>query len=103
MQKDRPIAFLSKPLSATNKYMSIYEKEFLALIMAVEKWRPYLQRQEFIIRIDHKSLTYLNDQTLQSKLQRVVMIKLMGLQFKIIYIGKERRIWQMMLYPEYTL
>jgi hypothetical protein len=49
MQEDKPIAFLSKPLSRNNKLLSIYEKEFLALIMAVERWRQYLQRQEFII------------------------------------------------------
>jgi hypothetical protein len=36
--------------------------------MAVEKWRPYLQRQEFIIKTDHKSLAYLNEQVLQSEL-----------------------------------
>jgi hypothetical protein len=44
-----------------HKQLSIYEKEFLALIMAVEKWRPYLQHQEFIIRTDHKSLIYLTE------------------------------------------
>jgi hypothetical protein len=59
MQEDKPIAFLSGPLSASNKFLSAYEKEFLALIMVVEKWRPYMQRQEFLIRIDQKSLAYL--------------------------------------------
>ena len=45
MQKGQPIAFLSKALGPTHKHMFIYEKEFLALIMAVEKkWRQYLQR-----------------------------------------------------------
>jgi hypothetical protein len=52
MQDDRPIAFLSKPLSANNKFLSIYKKYFLALIMAVDRWCPYLQRQEFIIKTD---------------------------------------------------
>jgi hypothetical protein len=55
IQGDRPIAFLSKPLETNNKFLSIYEKEFLALIMDVQRWRPYLMRQEFIIRTDHKS------------------------------------------------
>jgi hypothetical protein len=64
MQDDRPMTFLSKPLSQSSKHLSIYEK-FLALIMAVERWRPYLQRQEFLIRIDHKSLAYLNEQHMQ--------------------------------------
>jgi hypothetical protein len=85
MQHDKPIAFLSKPLSSSHKYLSIYEKEFLALIMVVERWRPYLQRQEFIIKTDHKSLTYLNEQTLQSDLHRKAMTRLMGLQFRIQY------------------
>jgi hypothetical protein len=61
MQEDMPIPFISKPLSSKNKMLSIYEKEFLALIMAVEKWRQYLQRREFLIKMDHKSLAYLNE------------------------------------------
>lgn len=39
MQKGQPIAFLSKAMSEKHKYLSIYEKEFLALILAVDKWR----------------------------------------------------------------
>ena len=90
MQKDRPIAFLSKALGDSHKHKSIYEKEFLALIMAVEKWRQYLQRQEFIIRTDHQSLAYLTEQNLHSELQRKAMTRLMGLQFKVVYRkGKE--------------
>lgn len=85
MQEQHPLAFLSKPLSVAHLQLSIYEKEFLALIMAVERWRPYLQRGEFIVKIDHQSLTFLDDQTLQSPLQRKAMARLMGLQFKIVY------------------
>lgn len=85
MQRDQPVAYMSKALGPTHQKLSIYEKEFLALIMAVEKWRPYLQRQEFVIRIDHKSLSYLNEQNLHSEMQRKAMTKLMGLQFKVIY------------------
>jgi hypothetical protein len=53
--------------------------------MAVERWRPYLQRGEFLIKTDHHSLCYLEDQNLQSPLQRKAMSRLMGLQFKITY------------------
>jgi hypothetical protein len=63
---------------------------FLALIMVVDRWCPYLQRQEFIIKTDHQSLAYLNDQNLQSELQHKAMTRLMGLQFRIVYRrGKE--------------
>ncbi|KAK1685746.1 hypothetical protein QYE76_046594 [Lolium multiflorum] len=85
MQEGHPIAFLRKPLSVQHKSLSIYEKEFLALIMAVERWRPYLQRGEFVIKTDHHNLTYLDEQTLQSPMQRKAMARMMGLQFKISY------------------
>ena len=90
MQQGQPIAYLSKALGEKHRALSIYEKEFLALIMAVERWRAYLQRQEFIILTDHKSLAYLNEQNLHSEMQRKAMTRLMGLHFKIIYRqGKE--------------
>ncbi|KAK1607032.1 hypothetical protein QYE76_030705 [Lolium multiflorum] len=85
MQDHHPLAFLSKPLSVSHQQLSIYEKEFLALLMAVERWRPYLQRGEFLVKTDHHSLCYLDDQNLQSPLQRKAMARLMGLNFKIIY------------------
>jgi hypothetical protein len=90
LQKDRPIAFLSKALSLQHQQLSIYEKEFLALIMVVDKWRQYLQHQEFIIRTDHRSLAYLSDQALHSDMQNKAMSRLMGLHFKVVYRkGKE--------------
>jgi len=85
MQQGRPISYLSKDFGDKHRSLSIYEKELLALIMAVEKWRPYLQRQEFTILTDHKSLSFLNEQNLHSELQRKAMTRLMGLYFKIVY------------------
>jgi hypothetical protein len=85
MQKGHPIAYMSKALGIMNQKLSIYEKEFLAVIMAVDKWRQYLQRGPFTILTDHKSLTNLNDQQLASDLQRKAMAKLVGLQFDIKY------------------
>ena len=54
IQKEQPVAFLSKALGDKHKQLSIYEKEFLALLMTVEKWRQYLQEQEFVIRTDRR-------------------------------------------------
>ena len=85
MQKGQPIAFLSKALGPTHKHMSIYEKEFLVLIMAVEQWTQYLQRVEFVIKIHHKSLAYLTEQNLHSEIQNKAMTRLMGLQFRVVY------------------
>lgn len=90
MQKGQPVAFLSKALGPMHQHLSIYEKEFLALIMAVEKWRRYLEKKEFLIITDHKSLSYLQEQNLHSDMQRKAMTRLIGLQFRVIYRkGKE--------------
>ena len=41
-QEGHPIAYLSKTLSPKHQSLSTYEKEFLAVILALEKWRGYL-------------------------------------------------------------
>jgi hypothetical protein len=79
MQPGHPIAYMSKALGVQNKKLSIYEKEFLAVIMAVDKWRQYLQRGPFTIIIDHQSLRNLTEQHLITELQRKAMSKLVGL------------------------
>lgn len=92
MQQGKPVAYLSKALGEKNKHLSIYEKEFLALIMAVDRWRQYLQRTPFTIKTDHQALSFLEQRDLQSDLQRKAMTKLMGLNFKIVYRkGKENK------------
>lgn len=62
MQDGHPLAFFSKALGAKSRGLSTYEKEFMAILLAVQLWRPYLQFQEFVILTDQKSLTQLTDQ-----------------------------------------
>ena len=83
MQDNHPISYLSKALCAQNKGLSTYEKECMAVLLAVDKWRPYLQGQEFIIRTDHRSLLFLTEQRAHTKLQQKALLKLMDLNFKI--------------------
>lgn len=85
MQKDHPIAYLSKSLCSKNQALSTYEKECLAILMAVDKWRPYLQQHEFTIRTDQKSLLHLTEQRLTTGMQHKAFVKLMGLTYKIQY------------------
>lgn len=85
MQDGHPISYLSKPFSARNRALSTYEKERMAVLLAVDKWRPYLQSQEFIIKTDHRSLLFLTEQKATAKLQQKVVLKLMDLNFKIQY------------------
>uniref|UniRef100_A0A8R7VA35 Reverse transcriptase domain-containing protein n=1 Tax=Triticum urartu TaxID=4572 RepID=A0A8R7VA35_TRIUA len=62
-QEGHPIAFMSKGLSP-RPGLSTYEKEYLAIVVAVDQWRPYLQHSEFVIFIDQKSLIHLEEQRL---------------------------------------
>jgi hypothetical protein len=61
MQDDNPLAFFSKALGPKSRRLSTYEKELMAILLAVQAWRPYLQFQEFLILTDQKSLTQLTD------------------------------------------
>jgi hypothetical protein len=93
MQQGHPIAYLSKSLGIKTQKLSNYEKEFLALIMAVDRWRHYLQMGDFEIRTDHKALGFLGTQDLQSDLQHKAMSKLMGMQFRVVYKqGQENKV-----------
>lgn len=85
MQQGHPIAFISKALGVKSQMLSTYEKEFMAILLAVNKWRSYLQHAEFVIQTDHKSLTHLNEQQLGTSMQQKAFVKLMGLQYVIKY------------------
>lgn len=41
-QDGHPLAFVNRALGAKNLGLSTYEKECLAIILAVDEWRPYL-------------------------------------------------------------
>jgi hypothetical protein len=59
IQEGHHIAYFSKGLSIANQRLSTYEKEFMAVMMVVDKWTSYLHRNDFIIQTDHQSLCHL--------------------------------------------
>uniref|UniRef100_A0A0A9GCH9 Reverse transcriptase domain-containing protein n=1 Tax=Arundo donax TaxID=35708 RepID=A0A0A9GCH9_ARUDO len=64
-----PIAFISKALGPKMRGLSTYKKEYLAILIAVEQWRCYLQLVEFTICTDHRSLLNLDKQRLHTPWQ----------------------------------
>nr|GEY57832.1 retrovirus-related Pol polyprotein from transposon 17.6 [Tanacetum cinerariifolium] len=55
-QDGRPISFFSEKLSESQKKYTTYEKEFYAIVRALEHWRHYLISKEFILYSDHEAL-----------------------------------------------
>jgi hypothetical protein len=85
LQAGHPLAYVSKPLGSKTQGLSTYEKEYLAILVAVEKWRSYLQLTEFEIHTDQQALVHLNDQRLHIVWQQKVFTKLLGLRYRIMY------------------
>ncbi|SJL05370.1 uncharacterized protein ARMOST_08737 [Armillaria ostoyae] len=58
--KWRPVAFMSKALTATERNYEIYDKELLAIMLALAKWRHYLMGalEDVEIWTDHQNLQY---------------------------------------------
>jgi hypothetical protein len=64
MQQGKPIAYFSKALGPKAMTLSIYEKEELATLEALRKWRHYFLGNKLLIRTEHKILKYLSSQKL---------------------------------------
>ena len=85
MQEGRPVAFLSQTLSYRVQTKSVYERELMAIVMAVQKWRHYLLGRHFIILTDQKSHKFLTKQRVMGEEYFRWTSKLMGLDFEIQY------------------
>lgn len=78
LQEGHPLAFVIKALGPRTRGLSTYEKEYLAVLMAVEQWCAYLQHGEFIIFTDQRSLVHITDQHLHTPWQLKLYTKLVA-------------------------
>uniref|UniRef100_A0A2N9HL73 Chromo domain-containing protein n=1 Tax=Fagus sylvatica TaxID=28930 RepID=A0A2N9HL73_FAGSY len=93
LSQERPIAFHSQAFHGKNLSLSTYEKEMLALVIAVKKWQHYLLGRKFVVKTDQKSLQYLLSQKINTEAQQRWLYKLMGFDFSIEYKqGKENKV-----------
>ena len=58
---------------------SVYEKELMVIVLAMQKWQPYLLGRKFLVR------TYLLEQRIISLDYQKWMLKLLGYDFDIHY------------------
>jgi hypothetical protein len=58
--KKHPIAYYSKTLSTAEQNYDVYDLELLAIVNALDHWRPYLagSPHKIIIHSDHQNLLY---------------------------------------------
>ena len=63
IQEGRPVAFFSEKLNKSRLNYSTYDKEFYAMIRALENWSHYLKMQPFILYTDHESVKNIHDKT----------------------------------------
>lgn len=69
--KEQPIYFYSSKLTTSEKNYSVTERECLAVVKAIKKFRPYLEGYDFDIITDHHSLKWLmNTKDLSGRLAR---------------------------------
>ena len=85
MQEGHPVAYISRHLKGKQLHLSIYEKEILVVVYAVQKWRHYLLTGHFIIKTDQRSLKYLLVQRLNTPIQKQWLSKLLEFDYEIQY------------------
>lgn len=95
-QEGHPVSFASRTLNQHEQNYSATDKEFLAIIWAVNYFRPYLYGKKFKILTDHLPIKYLqakyNGKDISPRHQRW-LLKLGEYHFDIEYLkGKENKV-----------
>ena len=85
MQKGKPLGFFSKSLGPKSSAQSIYEKEAMAILAALKKWRHYFLGNKLVIKTDQRSLKYMASQRLLEGIQHKMMLKLLEFDYTIEY------------------
>ena len=85
-QGQHPISFESRKLHPHENIYSINDKEMLAIIHALIKFRHYLVGNKFVVKIDHNNLRYfLTQKDLNERKQKWVS-KIQAFDFDIEYV-----------------
>ena len=85
----RPVAFDSMTFKGAELNYPVHEKELLAIIRALKKWRADLLGSPFLIYTDHKTLENFNTQRDLSRRQARWMEIMSQFDAKIVYVKGE--------------
>ncbi|KAH9315759.1 hypothetical protein KI387_024386, partial [Taxus chinensis] len=81
-----PIAFESWKLRDNERLYSTYDKEMLAIMHALAKFRQYLVGGKFVVRTDHNSLKYFLEQKELNERQQKWVSRIQAYDFDIEYV-----------------
>jgi len=87
-EKWRPVAFISKSLSDTERNYEIHDKEMLMVVRCLEAWRHFLEGAviKFEIWTDHKNLEYFMKAQKLNRRQARWALYLSGFNFTLKHV-----------------
>jgi phospholipid-translocating ATPase len=87
---ERPLAYFSKKLNKHERNYSITEKEGVAIIRGIGHFKHYLECAKFLIKTDHRALTFIKDKQTESQRLARWALFLQTFDFSIEYVkGKD--------------
>ncbi len=85
----RPVAFISRSMTAAEKRYAQIEKEALAITWACERFQTYILGLDFVVRTDHKPIVSLLGSRLLDDLPPRILrfrLRLLRFSYKIMHI-----------------
>jgi hypothetical protein len=99
LQKERPVAYSSRALTATETRYAQIEKEMLAIVFSLEKFNQYTYGRHTIVHSDHKPLESIVKKPLTRAPRRPqgMIPRTQKYDYEIVYLkGKEMHIADML-------
>ena len=82
--RDRPVAFVSRGLTGAESRYGTTERELLAVLWAIDRFRVYIQDAKFRVVTDHANLQWLFRQRRSGRIGRWVL-RLMEYDFDVVH------------------